>query len=270
MSGSDGSTGCALKSRSMSLRSSWSCRRRRSRDGPRSCRADYSDAPRLTFSSSSIKLRVSAAERPEAMRFSCVLTSLANLASAFSPAGVRPSAWVRPSVGESTAHQQAARLQAVQDRHQGRAVDAERARQRHLAQARIAIDQHQQAELARRQRLAGLGKGCGEIGENRRLGAPQDVAQKRGQHAAIQGRAGLADGRAMVRVVNGDCLGSKQIPTALSLHELQGSYLQADKTIEVPTGATILWSALDRASTIRSAASRAIAAPASRISSRAR
>jgi hypothetical protein len=58
-------------------------------------------------------------------------------------AGRRQRQRVGAAVGRrAMAHQEAAFLQAVEDRHQGRAVDAERPRQRHLAQARIAVDQH--------------------------------------------------------------------------------------------------------------------------------
>ena len=40
--------------------------------------------------------------------------------------------------------------------------------------------------FARRQRFASAGKGGGEVGEHRGLGAAQHIAQQRGQHAAIE------------------------------------------------------------------------------------
>src|SRR6267154_820136 len=142
------------------------------------------------------------------------------------------------------AHQQATRLQAIEDRHQGRAVDAERACQRHLAQPRIAVDQHQQAEFARRQRLAGFRKGRGEVTEHRRLGATEHVAQQRRQQAPIQGRGWFGgwtahDGSGKRRLF------VDQTNSLVSPMSFKVRIAQADRTIDVPTGATILATALD-------------------------
>ena len=57
---------------------------------------------------------------------------------------------------------------------------------RHLAQADIALDQHQQAEFARRQGLAGAAERGGEVGKHRRLRSPQLITQQRRQQAAIE------------------------------------------------------------------------------------
>ena len=161
---------------------------RRNRDGSRAMRARTISerAEARTFSSSSIKAagfgRRKARRDPLLMRLHQPREPRQRLLAV----GREAERMGAPVARRGAAHQKAARLQAVQDRHQGRAVDAERPGQRHLAEARIALDQHQQAEFARRQRLARLGEGAGEVGEHRRLGAPQHIAQQRRQHAAIE------------------------------------------------------------------------------------
>ena len=63
--------------------------------------ADYSErALARTFSSKPMSARVSAVERPDAMRFSCLRTKAVKRPSALVPDGVNISACVRPSVGE--------------------------------------------------------------------------------------------------------------------------------------------------------------------------
>src|SRR5437660_10421093 len=153
-----------------------------------------------------------------------------------------------PPVGRRGApHQEPAPLKAIEDRHQGRAVDAERAGQRHLAETCVALNQHQQAELARRQGLARLGERAGEVGKYRRLGAPQHVAQQGRQHAAIQsfdpGSNGwTAHGSSVKGRLFGDQTNSQKRYISMSF---KVRIAQADRAIEVPTGGTILEAALD-------------------------
>src|SRR5579863_8017087 len=69
--------------------------------------------------------------------------------------------------------QQAARLEPVDQRHQGRPVDAQRLPESGLAEARIAIDNGEDSEQPRCQ-IAGA-DGAGEMLEYRKLGFPQMV-----------------------------------------------------------------------------------------------
>ena len=105
----------------------------------------------------------------------------------FFGAGGRQFECMSAPIGRRTPpHQQVSRLEPVEDRHQSRTVDAQRPRQRHLAEACVARDENQQTELAGREAGACSLESGGEVGEHCRLGAAQHVAQQRRQDTSIQ------------------------------------------------------------------------------------
>ena len=115
-----------------------------------------------------------------------------------------------------------------------------------LADAGVAIDQDQQAEFARRQRFAGPGEGRGEVVRTPRTGraaACSPAATAAGRDRAF-GFALVGGWTAHAGSGRRDCLGIKQnAPDAPMSFKVR--VVQADRTIDVPTGATILEAALD-------------------------
>jgi len=91
--------------------------------------------------------------------------------------------------GDLAAHNQFAPLEFIDKLHEIRSLDPERLCDRRLRRSGIAIDRRQDAILGRANIV--LGKGANEIVEDRKLGAPQLVADDVDQRGQIDRRAGV-------------------------------------------------------------------------------
>jgi len=135
------------------------------------------------------------------------------------------------------AAQQRARLQAIEDRLERRAIYAKAARQCRLTDPRIVPHQHQQPELTGTSRPTAQPHRSGEVREHRRLGATQRIAQQTRQRSTVQRRQGWTrHGSSGKR----RSFGGQTISAMNQIVRI----VPADRDIEVPMGGTILEAAL--------------------------
>ena len=195
--------------------------------GLNSCRADYNERALLcTFSSSSIRVRVSADERPDG---DALLVSLApgarNAPSAFSPGRRQAPAH---GCGHRSANDGASAGRAPAGGRGSAPGSSGRCRGRAPAPSGSGPHCGRPAPAGRIRRgvsaSPAFGEGGGEVAEHRRLGAAQHVAQQRRQQAAIEGTADWFGGWTAHGLSGKRRLFGDQTNSASASDELQGPH----------------------------------------------